>query len=157
MPDTTVTPVLDYFREHLYDQTDECMLWPYAAARGYGQVWLDGRAQAVHVLACIAHHGPRPPGMEAAHGPCHNPRCWNGRHLSWRTTAQNHGEDRLRDGTHPRGEGNPKAKLTADDVRAIRAEYARGGVSLRDLGARYGIYFTTVGAIVRRQKWAHID
>lgn len=144
-----------YYFAHLSDVTPECMIWPYSTgSAGYGQVTLNGHHRTVHVLACIAHHGPRPPGMEAAHGPCHDRRCWNGRHLSWKTRAEN-AADRLRDGTAPRGERNPYAKLTAAAVIAIRSEHAAGHLQ-REIAVRHGVTQRTVSDVVRRNTWAHV-
>jgi hypothetical protein len=57
--------------------------------------------------------------------------------------------------TPVRGERNPNAKLTAEQVAAIRAEYARGGISQQALGDRYGVSQVHIGQIVLYRKWAH--
>ena len=54
-----------------------------------------------------------------------------------------------------KGERNNKAKLCADDVRAIREEYSRG-TRQKDLAAKYGIAQTGISSIVRRKTWSHI-
>jgi hypothetical protein len=46
-------------------------------------------------------------------------------------------------------------KLTEDDVRAIRAEAARG-VSLRTLGMRFGVDKTAIHKVVARKRWRHV-
>lgn len=146
---------LAYFREHLHDVTDGCMIWPYSTNRGYGQVWIDGRFHRVHVLACEAHSGPRPsPAHEAAHGPCHNQACWNGRHLSWKTRAENEA-DKVRDGTLLQGEAHGSAKLTVPEVLAIRAA-ALAGTPQRPIAAAFGVSQVTVSRIVRRTHWSHV-
>jgi HNH endonuclease len=68
--------------------------------------------------------------------------------------------------THPRqdpvwpkpkpGEKNPAAKLTAKEVRAIRKEYAGGGVTHAELGVSYGVSRSTITLIVSRKKWKHL-
>jgi hypothetical protein len=60
---------------------------------------------------------------------------------------------------HPeqyRGERNSAAKVTADQVREIRALYAAGGITYKELGARYGLSITPTWMIVTRKSWAHI-
>jgi len=42
-------------------------------------------------------------------------------------------------GRSPRGERNGYAKLTAEDVMAIRTLYAQGDITQRALGVAYGI------------------
>jgi hypothetical protein len=56
-----------------------------------------------------------------------------------------------------KGEKCHSAKLTEQDVRTMRSEYAAGGVSYPDLGRKYNIHAVTVGRIVRRKEWAHVD
>ncbi len=132
------------------------MIWPYAlTSAGYGNLTVDGRQQSPHVLACIAFHGPRPPGAEATHGPCHNRACWNPRHLSWKTRAENAG-DRARDGSLLHGERNVQAKLTTAQVVEIRALYAAGRFTQADLARRYGVSRRAVGRVVDRTRWGHI-
>jgi len=47
-------------------------------------------------------------------------------------------------------------KLTEDQVRAIRAEYAAGGVLMKDLAEKYGVKTGTVCDIIARRTWKHI-
>jgi len=151
---------LAYYLAHIDDQTDECMIWPYSTSRGYGQLRMGSRGQVtVTILACEHRWGPMPyPRMEAAHEPvtCHNPRCWNPRHLSWKTRQQNMADMRL-DGTSTIGERDSMAKLTEAIVQEIREMYASGGITQRELAKRYGITPSNVSCIVRRKSWAHVE
>ena len=62
-----------------------------------------------------------------------------------------------------RGEASGQSKLTAEDVRAIRAAAAtsdssRGSeTSHKAIAARYGITAPALRKIVTRQSWAHVD
>jgi hypothetical protein len=47
-----------------------------------------------------------------------------------------------------------KAKLTDDQVREIRA--LQGTATLEEVGRRYGVSFSTIGMIWRRDTWFHI-
>ena len=47
-------------------------------------------------------------------------------------------------------------KLTEDDVRAIRSEYASGNVLQRELADRYNVNPSLISQIVNRKRWAHI-
>ena len=51
------------------------------------------------------------------------------------------------------GEGNHAAKLTWDRVRGIRAEYAAGGVTQKEIAARHGVEQSLVSQIVRHKIW----
>lgn len=145
---------MNYYLANVDRPTDDCITWPYRRSRGYGLLDVGGSTQGVHVLACERKWGPRPgPQFYAAHGPCHNPACFNPAHLSWRTGKQN-AADRHRDGTAVTGEQSPTAKLTAVQAAAIRSEYAAGGVSQRQLGARYGLSQTAVRGVITGRTWA---
>jgi DNA-binding FadR family transcriptional regulator len=48
------------------------------------------------------------------------------------------------------------AKLTRQDVWAIRREYAEGGVLERELADKYKVSRTTIGHIITRRNWKHI-
>ena len=55
-----------------------------------------------------------------------------------------------------KGEGNNLSKLTEDAVLKIREEYAKGNISQRELGERYGVKTNNISAIITRTTWKHI-
>lgn len=94
--------------------------------------------------------GPCPAGLEC----CHN----NGDrtddsagNLRWDTSAANKA-DMDRHGTRPKGEQIGTAKLTVDDVRAIR----NVGYPLRQHADRFGISEAMASLIIRRKAWKHV-
>ena len=146
---------VSYFRENVLRDTDDCIIWPYSTDKdGYGQVRLSGRTNYVHILACILWNGLRPEGALAAHGPCHNRRCFNGRHLQWETPVDNQ-KDRIRDNTAPRGSGHSQAKLTEDQVLAMRSRRAEGA-TVRQISDEFSVPFGTVNNIIYRRSWKHV-
>jgi len=48
------------------------------------------------------------------------------------------------------------AKLTEEDVLAIRATYAAGGVTQQKLADKYGVGDVNICNIVNRRSWAHL-
>jgi hypothetical protein len=56
-----------------------------------------------------------------------------------------------------RGEKNHNAKLTNEEVRRLRSEYASGGISYRELGQKYSLHPVHVGRIIRRVEWTHVQ
>ena len=145
---------LAYYYAHLDDQTDDCMIWPYEIGShgGHPRLYIAGRHYQVNVLACEHHHGPRPLGMVACHGPCHTPACWNGRHLSWGTFSQN-ALDRHRDNTGwGKGEAAAHVKLTEAQVLTILASPEKAAV----LAARYEVEYHTILAVRLGRTWKHI-
>lgn len=136
--------------------------WEWQAARdplGYGFFrMVPGEPMwRAHRAAWVLTHGPIPENLILCHR-CDNPPCCNPKHLYLGTHADNMADKsaRGRSSTTPPhyGESSPSAKVTAAQVAAIRAAYAAGGVSQRELGEEHGISQTQVGRIVRRVRWA---
>lgn len=101
------------------------MLKPTNMGRGYVGVALRGRnKQRVHQLVARTFLGECPPGQVVCHndGNPGNNRLEN---LRYDTQASNC-RDTVRHGRSTRGADNPAAKLTANDVRAIRLRLVEG-------------------------------
>jgi len=60
---------------------------------------------------------------------------------------------RIRPECMPRGERNGNSKLTADDVRAIRAS----GDDRHSCARTFGVTATLVSMIRKRKIWRHLD
>lgn len=58
--------------------------------------------------------------------------------------------------TVERGTQRYNARLTDEAVRAIRAEYAAGGVSQSTLAAKYGVSLMLINGVVRGTRWRHV-
>jgi len=107
------------------------------------------RAQ-VHTLVLEAFVGPKPEGMECLHddNDYTNNRPGN---LKWGTHLENM-RDKQRHGTQTRGMSHPKAKLTDDQIRAIRADKR----PCREVGKEYGVSGVNVVLIRNRKLWKHV-
>lgn len=102
-----------------------------------------------HVVAYEHHYGTIPQGMVVRHS-CDNPICVNPLHLTVGTHSDNRGD------TVERGRGGQYGrKLTADDVRKMRAMRA-DGASISDLVERFGLSPAQVSKICNRIQWKHI-
>lgn len=130
------------------------------AGRGgylYFNITIDGKRKTLKVHRMVAETflGPPPtPKHQVAH--YDGDRLHN--HLSnlrWATHSENL-KDRHRHGTHMLGERNQKAKLTPDQVLAIRNEYASGAANTYGLAKKYGVYHTNIQKIIRREIWTHL-
>lgn len=136
-------------------------LSPRADRDGYLSVTLyrDRRRNTVKVahLVLEAFIGPRPDGTESAHWPDTDVRNNAATNLRW-TEHHDNILDKVRGGTVARGEGHGSAKLTEDDVRAIRAAYRprQRGFGYIATGRRFGISGNQVRLIVTRRNWGHV-
>lgn len=126
------------------------------SAAGYWRVHLsrDGmqKTHNVHRLVAAAFLGPCPPDMVVCHGSggSGDNRLANLRYASQR---ENCSVDKLRDGTHHRGERQGSAKLTVPMVLAIRA-LAAAGFRQDDIAWALEISRANVANIVTRRRWA---
>jgi hypothetical protein len=99
-------------------------------------------------------NGPMSPEFEACHT-CDNPPCCNPAHIFPGTHLEN-SQDSVRKGRRPFGEAIPSARLTPDDVRAIRRALA-AGESERKIASRFGVNKTAVHKISSGQTWGHVN
>lgn len=105
----------------------------------------------IHQLVALAFVGPSPsPEHEVRHldGNPHNNAATN---LAWGTRAEN-AADRARHGRTVQGTRQIAAKLTPDDVRAIRASTE----TTRALGRQYGVDQSVISEVKRRVAWKSV-
>lgn len=137
---------------------DEC--WPWTGGTslsGYGRIGRGGRDGADVQASRVAWeltNGSIPDGLFCLHI-CDCPGCCNPRHI-FLGTNQDNMDDKVRKGRQNRGETSPVAKLTEDDVRAIRRRREEG-ISFAKLAREFGISVMQAHRIVNRVRWAHID
>lgn len=124
--------------------------------KGYGHLWIKGVLRGAHCLAYELHYGELPDGLSVLHH-CDNPPCINPKHL-YAGTYQDNARDRERRGrgNHPWGENHTRAKVTEDQVRAIRLERVRDGTTYQALGEKYGLCFSAIHRIIVRQTWTKL-
>ncbi len=119
---------------------------------GYRQVALCGRIYLVHDLVLQAFVGPRPPGKEG----CHNDSDKRNNALSnlrYDTHTANCA-DRIANGVIVEGVLNPQAKITDEDVAAIRR--LNGVLKQDDIAAAFDISQAQVSRIITRKQWDHV-
>ena len=126
---------------------------------GYRITCLYGKRGHAHRFSYAMFCGPIPEKMFVCHR-CDNPACVHPAHLCVGTALDNNC-DMIAKGRHlsekrraltdrHRGYGNPNAKLTDDDVRAIRS-LATEGEKVAVIANRYGVHPGTVYGILRRK------
>lgn len=130
--------------------TNECWLWVGATLKsGYGYIDARrtiGRLLYAHRLSWEFAFG-EPADNHVLHK-CDNPPCVNPSHLFLGTQAANTA-DMVTKGRHAMGMKNGRRKLSADDVRAIRALAAPNV----EIAERFGLHANQVYRIKHRISW----
>ncbi len=162
-----------------------CWIWTAGkSSAGYGAFKYAGRTCSTHRIAWILANDQIPCGLFICHR-CDNPPCVNPTHLFLGTCADNITDcvakgrtatgnkngsrvhpDKLARGNangartrperRPRGEAHGLSKLTTAKVIQIRAIYATGLTSQRQLAAKFSVSQVLIGSVTRRDIWTHI-
>jgi hypothetical protein len=127
------------------------MEWQGAKTNGYGRIKVRGENIYAHREVLRLELGEAP---EVVMHICDNPVCINPAHLKAGTHKENT-VDMITKRRNVRGSRVHTAKLTAVDVRAIRAARAVG-VSGLVLAKRYGVAHTVIYAISNRKIWKDV-
>lgn len=135
---------------------DAC--WPWMLSRrgkGYGQVCIGNRRVCdTHRVAHVLAVGPIPDGHFVCHS-CDNPPCCNPAHL-WIGTPDDNVRDMMRKGRRVwrglPGQTNPRARLSNEQVRAIR-KMEGSGVSI---AKRFGVHPVTISHIRTGRSWKSV-
>lgn len=135
-----------------------CWLWiGYTDWAGYGRLKIDGRDQSAHRLSWRIYRGDIPDNQCVLHR-CDVPQCVNPDHLFLGTQADNMKDmaaKKRSDGgcrLGSTGERHWLAKLTAEDVRQIRADDRYHRV----IADEYAVARSVISAIKRRSAWRHV-
>lgn len=136
-------------------KTSRCWLWTGWRLGRYGGFRGRNSEQAyAHRFSYQTYVGPIPDGKLVCHE-CDTPLCVNPDHLFLGSHSDNMADAAAKGRTRktfPRGELHASAKLTSDQVLAIRASQK----SMNELAAEYGVRMQSIYAIKKRISWRHI-
>jgi hypothetical protein len=153
---------------------EACWIWTGGRnIRGYGVFRIGSTKINSHRYAWIIIRGPVPDSLYVCHD-CpggDNPACVNPAHMFLGTNGDNqrdasakgrsaHGDNhpsRLHPERLKRGEENGQSKLTTEQVRSIRVEYATGAMTQDELAQKYHVVRNAIWMIVRRKTWVHVN
>jgi len=141
-----------------------CLLWARALdSSGYGQTSVQGRNYRAHRVAYMLHHHVTLESSQVLMHRCDTPRCVHVDHMRVGTQAENLADCKAK-GRQARGEVNSHAILTDAQVVAMREEWAAApprtprnpGITMKELGSKYGIRTSTVSGILGGLNWIHV-
>ena len=168
-------PTLQRFQDKVVlNEETNCWLWTastqgknYAKGKGYGTFYSGGprgvgKLVKAHRWIWEVFNGPT--DLHVLHH-CDTPPCVNPEHLFIGTNADNVA-DKIAKGRsiHPTGEALPQAKLTAEQVHAIRAAYKgpqhksrpRTGPTTTEIAEQFGVSQGAVSGILAGKKWKSV-
>jgi len=146
----------DFWARMQKGKEDECWLWQGTIHEsGYGVLGWYGKQWKAHRLAYYLIHGEIEEDMFICHS-CDTPLCCSPKHL-FSGTPNDNTQDMVNKERQARGEKNSHAILTSEQVKEIRAIYAKEDVSFAQLGRMFGVSYQTIQGIITRRIWKHID
>jgi len=123
---------------------------------GYPKVMKNGKTWTASRLVWTTNVGAIPDGLFVLHK-CDNPLCINVDHLFLGTYQDNMNDMYSKGrGLKAKGTGHHMAKFIDEDVRRIR-EAALFGAMQIDIAPLYDTTQGTIGKIVRREQWSHVE
>ena len=144
---TPIIPQADrdkFFRN--IEVVDGHWLWTASTNQdGYGRLTVHGQAWRAHRYAWMLFAGPIPDGGVIRHDAGCPRNCCNPCHLTIGTQAQNIMDQIVADGHY-------NAKLTEDEVRAIRASSKTN----RELAAAFGVSDTLISRVRSGIRYRHV-
>ena len=151
-----VNTLLERFENRFVLVTESgCWIWTEGTiTAGYGAMWDGEKVKYAHRLAVELYRGENIDGKTVCHH-CDIPSCVNPNHLFVGTVKDNvrdmHKKKRAR-GMFGKGEASIRAKLTDDDVRAIR----KSPKTHRLLAGEFNIDPSVITMIKNRKAWTHV-
>jgi hypothetical protein len=128
-----------------------CLPWPlFVNPKGYGILGHNGKMWRAHRLMCVLAHGKPPTKAHVAAHECNNRACCNPNHLKWKTSTENHLDQRPA-GTQATSRYGWRGVLSNAEVAAIRA--AEGTTTQAKLAHRYEVSADTIRRIHRGQTY----
>jgi HNH endonuclease len=140
----------DFWSKVIRSEGDGCWIWTGAmSGDGYGQLGVLGWRTGAHRFSYELTNGAIESGLRVLHR-CDNPPCVRPNHLFVGTQADNVLDMVSKGRRSPTvGARNPNAKLSDDQVMAIRASTGRTDA---DLGREFGVTGKQIGNIRHRNQ-----
>lgn len=152
--------VINKFLEHcMRGKEDECWIWtgPTHAIHQYGEFEVLGIAYKAHRVSFFYFNKRTIESDSDILHHCDNRKCCNPKHLYEGGNLENNRDRAKRnpDSYKLLGDINPASKITEKDIPEI-FKLKRSGYTQQEIADKYGVVFSTIGKILRREKWQHV-
>lgn len=129
--------------------TTPCHIFTGTTTRGYGYVCHRGLDLRAHVIVCEYTSKMRTPEKHVVRHLCGNPLCCAADHLRIGTYRENSIDSVLH--------GSSVAKLSADDVQAIRRIPLTDTTAIQQAAVQYDVTCAHVQAIITGRRWGFLE
>lgn len=155
------------FVPETFDKDSNCITWKGATNQyGYPVFWLRDTIHVATRIIYSLHHGIEIPDVDedgqkvVVSSTCENRACMHIPHLYLTTreksVSASHANGKY-DHVYKVGTRHHFAKLSDGAVKHIRKLYAEGKHTQKEIGELYGVRQSTIGRIVRRAIWRHVE
>jgi hypothetical protein len=142
---------------HEAEDINACVLWPFAVnSRGYPCIAISEASELVTRLVVERVMGVSLSDADLTCHTCDVPRCVNPWHLYPGDDVTNTA-DKMNRGRHARGDSSGRAKLTADDVRAMRATFTGRYGEIIALARGFGVDVHTITDALNGVTWREVS
>lgn len=133
-----------------------CWIWTGATLDGYGSLGINGKHIKAHRFAYEQYYGPIPKGMLCCHR-CDNRACVNPVHLFLGHPKDN-SRDMVNKGRSLRGERQPRAKLTEQEVTFVKAHFIpyNSAFGVTALATKFQVSQSTIRSALKGRSWKHV-
>lgn len=146
-------PIEDRLAKYIKVSVNGCHEWTGALSNGYAIMNIDKKRRRVSHVVWERTHEVVPADKFMCHR-CDNPKCVNPKHLFAGTTEENMKGAKSK-GRIARGERLPQSKLTATEVRQIRASV--GFRTPKEIETLFGISPRARRKVINRETWNHVS
>jgi hypothetical protein len=130
----------------------ECWPWLGCLVSGYGHFKLLGEYYISSRVAWFFHYRQDPGKLLVLHD-CNNRKCCNPTHLSLGKGSDNNVHKFATNQDWNGGEANPFSILNEEQVLEIRAS----NLTTQTLANKYGVHYSCIYKIRRRESWKHLS